>query len=370
MFYLAGIIISFFLTILLVSKRNKSTADKILATWILLAGIHLLFYYFYISGNYLNFPYYLGIELAMPLLHGPFLLLYTIALTTQGRFKINGLLHFLPFLLFFILLSGFIFSPVAVKIKVYQNQGLGYQSLLDILFICIAVSGIVYAGLSLRILALHQRNIKQHFSNTDKINLRWLTYLILGMAVIWLVVIFGNDQLTFAAVVSYLFFIGYFGIKQVGIFTNEQSIPVRPISKTIIENESYKNSQIKYARSGVGDKEINLIHEKLQSLIASEKLYTNPELTLRELAAKLDIHPNILSQVINSKEGQNFFDYINQLRIDEFKRLIKISKNEEYTLLALAFECGFNSKTSFNRNFKKITGYSPTEFIKGRSFTS
>jgi YesN/AraC family two-component response regulator len=96
----------------------------------------------------------------------------------------------------------------------------------------------------------------------------------------------------------------------------------------------------------------------------TEKVFKNEELSLAQLAEQLGVHPNNLSQVINTYENKNFYDYINTLRIEEFKALVLLPENSRYTFLSLAFECGFNSKTSFNRNFKKITGQSPTAYLK------
>ena len=95
-----------------------------------------------------------------------------------------------------------------------------------------------------------------------------------------------------------------------------------------------------------------------------EKLYKNSELTLADLSQKLNVHPNVLSQVINSAEQKNFYDYVNHLRVEEFKTIILLPENQKFTLLSIAFECGFNSKTAFNRNFKKATGFSPSEYLK------
>ncbi len=101
-----------------------------------------------------------------------------------------------------------------------------------------------------------------------------------------------------------------------------------------------------------------------------QKLYKNPEINLVSIAKLLDVHPNVLSQTINSIENKNFYDYINWYRIEEFKRIILLPENQKFTILTVAFECGFNSKTSFNRNFKKYTGCSPREFLKDHKLIS
>nr|WP_315201420.1 helix-turn-helix domain-containing protein [uncultured Flavobacterium sp.] len=106
------------------------------------------------------------------------------------------------------------------------------------------------------------------------------------------------------------------------------------------------------------------IHQDLQDLMQEEKLYKYPELNLEELAQRLNVNPNILSQVINSIENKNFFDYINEQRIAEFIKISVLQENQRFTLLSLAFEVGFNSKTSFNRNFKRITGKTPTMYLR------
>jgi YesN/AraC family two-component response regulator len=81
------------------------------------------------------------------------------------------------------------------------------------------------------------------------------------------------------------------------------------------------------------------------------------------LADELQIHPNYLSQSINEQEGKNFYDFINYLRVEEFKRISTLPENKKYTIQTLASDAGFNSKSSFNRYFKKVTGLSPSEFI-------
>jgi AraC-like DNA-binding protein len=94
-----------------------------------------------------------------------------------------------------------------------------------------------------------------------------------------------------------------------------------------------------------------------------DKAYRKSDLSIDDLASKLKIHHNYLSQVINEREKKNFYEFVNHFRLEEFKKLLSEPKNRNYTLLALAFECGFNSKSSFNRYFKKSTGKTPSEYF-------
>lgn len=366
MLYLTGIIITFFLVIILTSKKNKSEADKILALWLFFTGFHLILFYLHFNNESVKFPFLLGFEIPMPLVQGPFLYLYTSALTNQNQNKKYSLLHFIPFIIAILLLIPFFGLSSDEKIDIYKNEGKGYEQLLLVVYITVIISGILYALLSLQKLSKHRKNITEQFSFTEKINLRWLSYLILGSGIIWVVVIFCDDQYVFSTVVLYLFFIGYFGIKQVGIFTNKPISEKNETEVSALETISteQQSEKIKYEKSGLGSTELLAIHKNLTDLMENEKLYKNAELTLAELSQKLNVHPNILSQVINSAEQKNFYDYINHQRVEEFKRTVILPENQKFTLLSLAFECGFNSKTAFNRNFRKVTGLSPSEYLK------
>ncbi len=97
----------------------------------------------------------------------------------------------------------------------------------------------------------------------------------------------------------------------------------------------------------------------------AHKPYLNPSLTLPELAAELQLPPHVLSRIINEGFGLNFFDFINAHRVEEVKQLMTSPQARQYTLLALALEVGFNSKTAFNRAFKKHTDQTPSAFFTG-----
>ena len=141
----------------------------------------------------------------------------------------------------------------------------------------------------------------------------------------------------------------------------------KPDRKNVLTKETpvwnEPDTKKKYQKSSLTAEEATRIHQQLQQFMLKDKLFKDPELSLGQLAEMLNIHSNVLSQVINSFEDKIFYDYINGLRIEEFKTLVTNPDNQQYTLLSLAYECGFNSKTAFNRNFKKNTGFSPTEYL-------
>lgn len=103
---------------------------------------------------------------------------------------------------------------------------------------------------------------------------------------------------------------------------------------------------------------------QLSACMTQDKLYLNAELTLRNLAIHLNIHPNQLSWLINHQYNKNFKEFINSYRVDHFKTLVKQSTEKQLYLIGLAYESGFNSKTAFNAFFKKHTGLTPSQYVK------
>ena len=213
-----------------------------------------------------------------------------------------------------------------------------------------------------------------NFSSTDEINLNWLRYLIIGMIVIWSIVIVGHllewggrqfgeilDNAIFTAVSGFVLMIGYFGIKQTTIFQAND----RNTATTSNSPDSDQNAgQTRYQKSGLKPEQADKLQSRLDTLMHEEKPHLDDDLTLKSLAERLDIHPNYLSQVINERFERNFYDFINTARIEEFKSLILEPRSKNLTLLALAFECGFSSKSSFNKFFKKSTGLTPSAFME------
>lgn len=386
MLYLTGIIVSVYLLILLIAKPKKTTADKILTAWQFLATVHLIYLYLFVTEQYKELPGVLGWELPFPFIHGPFLYLYTLYLTNQQKYKYRWIWHFLPFFVDYIIWIPVLIQSPEQKLFTYEHGVPGYKGVIVAQTIATIASGVGYVIASLVLLKRHRRNIAGQFSNTGKITLNWLRYLIGGIGVIWFFVTFYlTAQTLYISVSLFIFFLGFFGVRQEGIFNMRSSgssvppgLPDEPpvLLKEVMPAPTEQASpvlmkqatpeKVKYEKSTLTETDASEIHERLQTLMQDTRLFKNAELTLGDVADQLEIHSGILSQVINSRVEKSFYDYINELRVEEFKRIVTHPDNQNYTLLSLAFECGFNSKSSFNRNFKKFTGQSPSDYLKSQ----
>ncbi len=100
------------------------------------------------------------------------------------------------------------------------------------------------------------------------------------------------------------------------------------------------------------------------NLMEREKPYLHPDLNLSELANQAGLTRGQLSEIINSGFQMNFNDFVNSYRVNAFKGMLKEGKHEQLSLLGIAYECGFNSKATFNRVFKKLTNFSPTQYLQ------
>ncbi len=350
--FVAGIGIAVLIEVLLLFKKNKSASDRILTVWMFLIVVHLFLFYMYFTQEIYRYPYLFGTEIPLPLLQGVFLYLYVSSLTDRRPGKcIYLLFHFIPAGAMYVYLITFFTLPGEQKAFVYRNHGAGYETFDSIRSYLVWFSGIFYVGWSLILLKIHRNAIRDKFSDLDKINLRWLRILTYGLGCIWLLVIlFHDDTLVFTGVVGLVFVIGFFGIRQSSIFVDAP------------RKDAGGEQKEKYQKSGLNEDTSRELHGALIRLMTEEKLYRKSDLSIDELATKLSVHPNYLSQVINQREKKHFYDFVNTYRIEEFKEMLSMQKNQQFTLLSMALDCGFSSKTSFNRYFKKVTGRTPSEY--------
>jgi AraC-like DNA-binding protein len=365
-----GIFLCFFLLLILVSKKNKSTSDKLLSALMFLFGLHLLNYYSYTLGYWQIYPHLIGITHPFPLFYGPLIYLYTaLSLRIDQKFTWSDALHFSPVILSYLYMVRFIFFYTAEeKIIVDQDMVSDFKIFMYVSLVAFIFSGIVYPILSYRLLNRYQAFINQNFSYEESISLNWLKYLIWGIGFLFFVVAiisllrevlgfdfgFNADLIIYSTVIIFVFFLGYFGIRQRGVFLNP----------TTHENQIVEPlSLAEYKKSALKSTDAVHYHQLLLQIMNDERPYLEPKLSLGNLATKLGISVNHLSQIINQQEGKSFYDFINEYRVDEFKARIKKPENQNYSFQAIAFDSGFNSKSSFNQVFKKHMGKTPTQYV-------
>lgn len=352
--YIAGITIAIFLIFLLVFKR-KNKADWVLVCWLLTLTIHTGLYYLDTSATIDSYSFLIGLSIPFPLLHGPFLYIYASLLLNPNTSISSYWKHFIPYLLVNLTLIPFYSLPASDKLYIFQNDGVGYETFVLVNTILIFLSGVIYFAVSYKLLSKHKKSSKNNLSQIEENNLNWLRFLTIGMGIIWLFVFYGNNELIFSGVALFIILIGLVGIRQNTIFSNIQ---------VVIDKNQLLSKNVKYEKSGLDNKRKAALVKRLEQLILNEKPFLNPELSLKELSQKIDTQQNYLSQILNEHFGMNFYDFINSKRVDEFCAKINNNELQHYKLIEIATACGFNSKSAFNRNFKRFTGKTPSEYKK------
>lgn len=154
------------------------------------------------------------------------------------------------------------------------------------------------------------------------------------------------------------------GLKKLVNKTFEPSrLPSKRSRQELSNVSAHKNNDVD-ARLLMQPEEIEMAIEKLDQLMQQDERYLDTALSLRTLAAEAGLHPNKLSWMLNDQVGVSFNDYVNNFRLDCFKQKVLDPANKNFTLLGLAFESGFNSKSTFNDYFKKKTGITPRKWLK------
>lgn len=386
---LLGAIQGLFLTLILATQRRNRTANRLLAVAMFAFSIYLATVVYHAGGFEPLFPHFFGAAYPLPLLFGPLIYLYAVTAGDRTRrLRRRDLWHFAPFAA--AVLAGLPVYLMSGAEKLAFNESLR-QGVLP-LFIQVIdplkyVSGIAYTTATIVFLRRHLKRVKDSYSSVERVNLQWLLRFALASAAIWaLATVLGvieplhpllqrGDDIVALAIAILVYGTGYMALRQPEIFnfvTLEHPIP-RLEPETVAPNPPPAESPApaptpapapapRYERSGLTEREAAALKQALLKTMDTDRPHTNSDLTLAELAERLDTTPHKLSEVLNAQLGQTFYDFVNAYRVQDVQRRIADEKYRNLTILSLALDAGFASKATFNQAFKRHTGHTPSAY--------
>lgn len=348
-----------FSLLLILSKRINQKANRFLG----LAALVIVLWNIWVLSHDLDFfrytPRFFLIPLNFSLALGPALYFYTRSISdTSFTFSKKNWIHFVPVLLE--LAVHVVISLEAVDkdiLATSTNAFFVFVPIIQLLAIC---SVIIYSAFALKEIKKYHIWLRDNYSNSSEYSLGWLYRLLFIFALFWFLWIPYTlvDYLMFDFKLDIPdYYPLYLLMSAITIWISAEAylkpeiILLEPKSQPEMEKETPTEDVVNKANWLIAQMELNLY-------------YLNPELTLASLASSLEIHPNKLSKIINEGTGKSFSDFVNDYRIKAVLARLGDSKYDHITLLGISFECGFNSKTTFNRVFKEAMGVTPFEYKK------
>jgi AraC-like DNA-binding protein len=370
---LLGVFEAGFLALLLYTKRNKVLPDKILASLFLLYALTILlsFVEVYNRKNAYPYPFLLNLAPCLIVLHGPAIWFYVRSqITATFKFRFIYLLHFLPFTVFLVdyFYRQLTFSSEEL-VDIAINEDFKHWFVYKVFVLIIALSSVVYQAWGLWLLKRYNHAMKNFFSSPNQFDMQWLRILLTSTLITYLVINaffvvdlfvhflpFSSMQpISFVVATVYILFLGYYGHRQTNVFaSNSLPINVEAVPQPHLSPDP------------IDEKEERFVYA-LMNYMSVEKPYTDSSLTLTKLADNMLVTPEFLSSILNGRLNRNFFDFVNHYRVEEFKKRCNDASNQNFTLLGIAYDCGFNSKATFNRVFKQYTGLTPSEYKSAHS---
>lgn len=363
-----------FLSYLLVNRKPDSREHNILALLVLVMSLAILGAVLGLSGYYRELPHLIRVGDPLVLLFGP-LLFYYIHLLTKGVLPGRYWLHLIPFVLYLATLIPFYSLSGAEKIAFVDKVFLDTQPNAQVTTIQLIrlVHVLVYVVASYFLLRGFSRFLQDNYSDLDRLNLDKATILLklfIGLTIFRMC----------------LYLAGYF-VHLNFVLTNNiislmTSVVIYALAYSVWNRNAKPDFQAANNQAGLAERsgdeagaqgrlrstyylseeQSEALAEKLERLFREEKLYLLPEISLAQLSDRLGVPSYLASELINRKYKDTFFDFINRKRIEEIKRRLADPAFAHYSILGIAMDCGFNSKSSFNTAFKKFTGSTPSEY--------
>ncbi|WP_022822651.1 helix-turn-helix domain-containing protein [Hymenobacter norwichensis] len=378
--------------------RANQLPNRFLALLMLAIALWLLDGFFRVANIYAQDPNWYFAPIYYSLAFGPLLYFYVRSLVNHDfRWQLQYWWHFVPVLVQAALYAWLRLQDYEARNWFWQQVHRPYTYRLE--FIGTWVSLTVYLALSLRRLREYRRWLLNNFSEVSRLRLLWLRTLLILVGIVsaqWLLELVLREFFQLYYRFDYstellgvvVFLIGVVGLRQADMqavrFEPEEvtaavaaavpvaapgaATPAPPSSIAVPFPEVYATEELPTALSvreavpAATAPADPAVVERIRRALEDEQLYLNPTLTLAELSAHTSLAPRLISFTVNTGFKQSFNDLVNGYRVAEVKRRLATSDAQRLTLLGIALESGFNSKTTFNRIFKQFTGVAPRDY--------
>lgn len=359
--YIISITISVLLGGLLIPNIKNNKANLFLFGILFIATTGGIVNIILLNNEEQNYLYFISFVDALPSIFGVLLYYYVKhTIYPNSKIRTSYLLYLIPFI---IALSLILFSTFY-----------GIYNVFILIIIHIVLKNLF--SLYFIILTIYKFNqykvyLLKTYSVIEQIEYKWLkflTYIALFFWIIYLIMVilifsnvhfpFNLNSIIYISLALFIFTISAYGVYNTNTFSK---IKITKANVNLNETSSFKDK--KKATDNFANYDIRKEFEKIEKYILSTKPFLNKDLTLQDLSKLVNLHPKKCSEIINKSTNSNYFDFINTFRINYFNEQIVKPENKNITIIAVAFNSGFSSKSTFNRTYKKLTGISPSQYL-------
>lgn len=358
--------------ILLVMDKNRK-ANLFFAAFLMIISSNFFTFYLFKSDYRTLSSIFAAFSVPGISIAGVFICLYAMFMTGmaekfRARYLLNFIIYFINFVFYITAvynLHGTSYEIAWFKTTIFVILGVGFVN---------SISYIIYTMLILR---KYYQKIENYYSDLERMSLNWInkiTTLSFIALTFWCVTFWFSHlgiipkspvsiAMNLSMLIIIVFITAYHLINQPEIFRKN-------IEMEHALDDSDSAAAEKYARQSIDDRMQDEYLAKLSDFMENDKPYLDENITIKDLAEEVDIPPHHLSIVINNRLNKNFYTFINEYRIREAISILEDPANSDANIIAIAFKSGFNSKSTFNSVFKKITGSTPSEYRNRGNFRS